>query len=77
MKIYIVMEIVDLGGDIVNAHYSKYSAEQKVDSLQKEYFASQYSAVSKLPNYTPEQARQWCEKNCPGHFYFIETELFP
>jgi hypothetical protein len=71
------MEIVDLGGDIVSTHYSKYSAEQKVDSLQKEYFASQYSAVSNLPNYTPEQAHQWCEENCLGRFYFIETELFP
>lgn len=75
MKIYVVMEKVDLGGSVVCAHECGWTANQKVEKLQKEYVAERCTALMKNPYYTSERAQTWCDQNCSGQYYIEEVEL--
>jgi hypothetical protein len=69
MRIFIVMEMVDLGGHAVEAYTDKTKAIEVVDSLNERAKNSEVESLMKNCSYTEEQANAWVSSYWPYDLY--------
>lgn len=75
MKIYIVMETVDLGGNTVCAFLNETDANEHKTRLNQIFMANKKVGLIKGCNYTEEAADQAVKSCFNNQFYIEECEL--